>query len=289
LVKSQGARRFVRLSRTPVVVPTGSTVDATRGRVGLTSATRSSKVVNSGVFYGGEFKVTQARGQHGLTDLQLVGGGCRAAAHRKPSATFASGSSGIRRLLHSSTHGSFRTRGQRAAASSLGTKWLTEDRCDGTTYFAAERGSVQPSVPNNDLNLAALAPGNSAVFYCHENGRPPVPGSFCTVAVSQNGAFGAIGAVIVYYGSNSSYDLFITEPNSTVDDFSMVPFPSPGANGRRSANIACPPFAGPGNYTFRWRVNGVLLGPPLPASSPSSFGSPSLCVFTPAAPPVPNL
>jgi hypothetical protein len=47
-----------------------------------------------------------------------------------------------KRRLWSSAKGSFRTAGRHGAATVRGTRWLTEERCNGT-YFRVRRGKVK--------------------------------------------------------------------------------------------------------------------------------------------------
>jgi hypothetical protein len=123
-VKLRGSSRFVLLDGTDGI-PVGSTVDATAGRVSLTSAAGGGKTQTAD-FYKGTFQVLQSKGK-ALTELKLGGPslascakGVRASARKKP----------VRRLFGDG-NGSFRTRGRHAAATVRGTKWLTEDTCAG--------------------------------------------------------------------------------------------------------------------------------------------------------------
>ena len=118
-------------------IPLGSTVDATKGKVRLTSASGPAGQVQTADFYQGAFVVTQTGGSKPITQLALAGalacptkGKASAAARRKK----------VRRLWGDG-HGSFRTKGRRAAATVRGTKWLTEDRCD-STKITVKRGVV---------------------------------------------------------------------------------------------------------------------------------------------------
>ena len=47
-----------------------------------------------------------------------------------------------RRKLWGSGKGNFRTEGNNGSATVRGTIWLTEDRCDGSTFFKVRRGVV---------------------------------------------------------------------------------------------------------------------------------------------------
>ena len=119
-------------------VPVGSLIDATDGVVALTSVRDSNGRTQTGRFWGGAFKVRQSRKGDQYTVLKLVGAmGCEergklSAAGRRRSA---------RRLWGRDHRGRFRTRGRRGQATVRGTKWLTEDRCDGT-LFRVKRGAI---------------------------------------------------------------------------------------------------------------------------------------------------
>jgi hypothetical protein len=126
-------------------VPVGATVDATAGRIALTSAADTRGAVQTGTFYSGVFRIAQRRertragrrSRRLVTELVLTGGsfGCRGAQaaqrRRRP----------VRRLW-GNARGRFRTRGRGSAATVRGTVWLTEDRCEGT-LTRVRRGRVE--------------------------------------------------------------------------------------------------------------------------------------------------
>jgi Bacterial Ig-like domain len=118
-------------------IPLGSTVDATKGRVRITSAAGAGKT-QTGDFYQGAFVITQTKGKKPITQLALSGKlSCGAAGK----ASAAAKKKKVRRLWGDG-HGSFRTKGRSGAATVRGTKWLTEDRCNGT-LVRVKRGVVQ--------------------------------------------------------------------------------------------------------------------------------------------------
>ncbi|HEX3239188.1 MAG TPA: right-handed parallel beta-helix repeat-containing protein [Solirubrobacterales bacterium] len=134
LVKRPGSNKFIPLVEGQTI-PVGSVVDATNGKVLLTSV-NAAGVAQSAVFYGGKFLVVQHDGS-GLVILRLQGSlDCGA---RGSSVATASGKKG--RRLWGSGKGTFRTEGNYGSASVRGTQWLTEDRC-GSTYFKVKRGVV---------------------------------------------------------------------------------------------------------------------------------------------------
>jgi len=116
-------------------IPFGSVINATHGRVSVTTAAPHGGT-QTGEFFEGEFVLTQ--GGNGLVVATLTGGsfsGCptaRERAHKaRASAAGASGKHVVRKLW-ADAHGSFSTKGNYAAGAVAGTEWLTEDLCDGT-------------------------------------------------------------------------------------------------------------------------------------------------------------
>jgi len=116
-------------------IPFGSVIDATHGRVSVTTAAPHGGT-QTGEFFEGEFVLTQ--GRNGLVVATLTGGSfsvcptARERAHKaRASAAHASGKHVVRKLW-ADAHGSFSTKGNYAAGAVAGTEWLTEDLCDGT-------------------------------------------------------------------------------------------------------------------------------------------------------------
>ncbi len=149
LVKQRGKRRFVRL-RAGERIPVGSTVDATHGRVRLTSAKDKAGHTTTGVFYAGVFRLTQVPAQGvEITVLTLAGpkpSGCSAAS----SATVARRHPRKRkRSLWGNSEGDFRTKGAYASASERGTRWLTQDTCAGTLIHVAQGEVTVDDLPHH--------------------------------------------------------------------------------------------------------------------------------------------
>jgi hypothetical protein len=134
LVKLPGSSSFVALT-TADQIPFGTVVNATHGRVTITTAGPHGGT-QTGEFFEGEFVLTQAR--DGLVTATLAGGNfsvCPTARERshaaRVSSTHASRKHVVRKLW-TNAHGSFSTKGNYAAATVRGTEWLTEDLCEGT-------------------------------------------------------------------------------------------------------------------------------------------------------------
>jgi hypothetical protein len=135
-------------------LPVGTTLETTKGRVELVAAARTSGgQTMKAQFFQGRFVIRQvrqarrgAKSRRLFTQLRLAGGTfkstCRAnaSASRTLAATKKRSKKKVRRLWGDGK-GSFQTRGQGAAATVRGTRWLTEDRCDGT-LVRVRRGRV---------------------------------------------------------------------------------------------------------------------------------------------------
>jgi hypothetical protein len=155
LIQLPGRTAFIRLPDAELI-PLKSVIDARNGSVLLTAAGKGG----SAKFSEGIFKVTQAPGVAPLTTLTLVGGDfkacppipkrARATAKRKLKKT-----SSVRHLWGDGS-GNFRTVGRYASATLRGTRWLTDDRCDGTLVRVAKgRVSVRDLVKKKTVALKA--------------------------------------------------------------------------------------------------------------------------------------
>ena len=150
LIKLPGSNKFVPLGDLRSI-PVGSIVDATNGRVTLTSVDANG-VEQSADFYEGRFQISQAAGG-ALVTLRLRGGDFSSCPKAGSSAR-ASKRSG--RRLWGSGSGRFRTQGNFGSASVRGTIWLTADQCKGT-FFKVKRGVVTVSdfVADKTVSLPA--------------------------------------------------------------------------------------------------------------------------------------
>jgi hypothetical protein len=105
-----------------IQVPVNTTVDATNGQMGITSANGAAD------FKGGVFVVREPPRLR-VTQLFLANerfGACQP------------GSTAVVQQLWGSGKGHFQTRGRFAAATVRGTTWRVEDRCDGTLTIVAQ-------------------------------------------------------------------------------------------------------------------------------------------------------
>jgi hypothetical protein len=151
IVTPRGGHSFV-LGTNDRNVALGSLIDTTHGRVDLRAAPPPSRAgdrataarVEDAQFYDGAFRVTQSASSPVAQIRLAVGNTAPCTAHaadrdalvprRRPPHK-------VVRLLWASGSGTFRTVGRYSAATVLGTRWLTEDFCDGTLVRVA-RGVV---------------------------------------------------------------------------------------------------------------------------------------------------
>jgi hypothetical protein len=132
LIKAKGTNKFVPLDG-QTEIPVGSQVNTLKGTVQLTAGLGGGKT-NSANFYQGVFTIQQAKKAGAVMTLRLDGGnfrGCRPNAGQALSIEGVTAKRRVRRLWGSGK-GRFSSKGKYGAATVSGTKWLTEDRCDGT-------------------------------------------------------------------------------------------------------------------------------------------------------------
>jgi hypothetical protein len=137
LVRTPGAAYATPLTAVRLV-PVGTVLDTTGGRVRLTSANPRPGSVQSGEFFKGTFQVTQTRAGQGLVSLVLRDTITRQSVCTSSPAHAAALSKRLLGLLRGSAKGHFRTVGRFSAATVLGTNWGVRDRCDGTLTVVRE-------------------------------------------------------------------------------------------------------------------------------------------------------
>ena len=126
-----------------VSVPIGSIVDARKGTAAITTELDSGKK-QTGEFWGEKFKVRQPTEEGGLTEIR-VRDAIRACDGKAISAfdkvVSARKKKRSRGLWGRDTKGRWRTHGRGSQATTRGTIWFSEERCDGT-YTKVIEGSV---------------------------------------------------------------------------------------------------------------------------------------------------
>src|SRR3954452_14770312 len=257
-VKPPGAHKAVLL-RGPRLIPNGSFIDTTRGTVNLVSASAEVGKTQAGRFDGGAFVVKQARSA--LTDLILASKrkvvdvcGARAGA-AKPLPPR------VVRRLRGDAEGQFRMVGRFASAAVRGTRWTTEDRCDGT-FAEARSGIVDAAVGTQSFTLTA---GQSIVAYCFPPGSAFNGPQYCIVLIliPASGIFGwGIGTRVA--GDAPTYDVCVRAPDGR-ESCTTRPLGPPDDTGLRVGEVVCQQgfIGGPGVYRVRWLIGGRQVGTPL--------------------------
>jgi hypothetical protein len=132
LIKEAGTNKFIPLNGA-TEIPIGSQVNTLNGTVALTAGLGGGKT-NSANFYQGLFTIQQAKKAGAYMTLRMDGGSFRNCKRSAGKALRIEAQQTKRRVrrLWGSGKGRFTTRGRYSSATVRGTKWLTEDRCDGT-------------------------------------------------------------------------------------------------------------------------------------------------------------
>ena len=150
-------------------IPNGTEIDARKGKVLLTVLHDASGRLDGARFYEGRFIFSQGKGAVPLTTLKLTNGTLSKCRKRKSAgasvlavASKIPRSSGNRRLWGNG-RGKFRTRGRYGAATVRGTKWLTDDRCDGT-LVRVKRGKVAVKDLQRPRKRAKLVKAGQELF-----------------------------------------------------------------------------------------------------------------------------
>ena len=277
LVKPPGSARASRLTRERRTIPVGSTVNATKGKVRLVGAVNRSGGKQAGLFYSGAFKATQARRARAIIDLKLVGGDPGVCDAAQSGNARASQLSRVIRRLRGNAKGNFRTRGNNSAATIRGTKWLTEDRCDGTQVVSQE-GTVETTTPIGEEDLTfPLEPGQSILGHCKDRGTPS---SYCILVFSDP------NNLAYYFGigtlrPETEYTVCIRTAGF-MDDCGRFPLPDDNQDGIRVSVVGCQ-YSGTadgfGDYITLWVLSGETLGP-LAFTAPLVGPSTSLsCIY----------
>ncbi|WP_445150414.1 hypothetical protein [Baekduia sp. Peel2402] len=138
-VRTADGRDVVALSAASAI-PTGARIDARAGTVELTTAVAPGAPVQTATFSGAVFAVKQDAAT-GLTRIALKGGDfsrCRSTRRVGVHAAAAKRRKPVRSLWGKDDNGRFETRGKGAVGTVRGTRWLTQDFCDGTLTRVVE-------------------------------------------------------------------------------------------------------------------------------------------------------
>ena len=140
-------------------IPFGATVDVTSGAAVLKNGTGTLNVTGAeGLPAAFVLKRGTDRGKP-ILELWLAKGDFSACPKRRTSGVVTRTAAKVVRQLWADGHGSFRTRGKYASATVRGTRWLTADRCDGTSTRVT-RGVVEVrDFPKN--RLVTVRPGGT--------------------------------------------------------------------------------------------------------------------------------
>lgn len=142
MVRPPGATRDVPLSDAGGQIPIGSVIDATKGRVELTTALAGGRS-QTGQFWAGRFTVHQSATGTGMTRLVTDRRplGCAAPAakaslergiHDAARTKRRKRKKPTRTLWGQDDHGQFQTQGSNSVATVRGTRWVTVETCSGT-------------------------------------------------------------------------------------------------------------------------------------------------------------
>ena len=179
LYRPRGVKRHRRLTQR-VDVAFGVDVDARRGRVRVVVERDARGRRSRATFYDGRFVLSQS-GRPAITTLRLAGG--RFADRCSTASASARRRKRRVRRLWGDGKGRFRTRGRYSAATVRGTKWLVEDRCEGTLTRVA-RGEVEVEV----FGASEQAPeGQQEVGGEQPAARAPAPSR--RVVVGEGGSY----------------------------------------------------------------------------------------------------
>jgi DNA-binding beta-propeller fold protein YncE len=108
-------------------LPMGSTIDARRGRVELTTVRDRRNQLQEGRFHAGIFRVRQRARDRFITELVLS-----ERLRPCPRRGEAGAARTSKRSLWGNGSGRFRSRGRYSSAAVRGTRWLVQDSCAGT-------------------------------------------------------------------------------------------------------------------------------------------------------------
>jgi hypothetical protein len=139
LVRRRGRAGFTRLRRAELI-PSGSELDTTRGRVRLFAATHARRGTEAAELYSGRFRFLQKGRARPTFALSQPLDGCRSA--RASAATRRPRRHRRRYVWVSERNGRFDTKARYVSTSVQGTTWLTGDTCT-SSLVRVTRGVVR--------------------------------------------------------------------------------------------------------------------------------------------------
>ena len=138
-------------------IPVGTTFDTRKGRVHLVSAADKTGATQTAWFYDGHL---QGRPDQGRQAAHHAHAGRASSAARAAASANAAAKKKKKRQLWGDGKGKFRTTGQFSSATVRGTKWLVEDRCDGT-LTQVKRGHGPGARLRASARTSSSGPGSS--------------------------------------------------------------------------------------------------------------------------------
>jgi hypothetical protein len=136
-------------------IPYGATVDVTNGRLTIRADTGTLTVFGQRV--SSVFRLLRGTDRaKPIVELRLVKGDFSVCPKRRKSSAERASATVVRQIWGQGK-GRFRTRGRYASATVRGTKWLTQDRCDGT-LVKVNQGVIQVNDQPKRRQVTVRAP-----------------------------------------------------------------------------------------------------------------------------------
>ena len=247
--KKPHQRGSTKVTKKPVAIPMGSTVDTTHGKVALASAKKAGGT-QSGTFSQGAFTVTQQKSDD-TTDLTLTGGDFSICKAAHAAGTQLSAAANRRRRLFGSAHGHFRTRGRNSSATIRGTEWLTEDRCNGTvTENKSPNKTSKVVTESRDLHFD-LDPGQTITYYC--NKLYIDSDTYCTMLLAYPDE-GIIARGIITQTDVDHYQFCVVAESGDAGCSGPLPLSGDDDKSFRQGVFACP-VRQTGVFEFGWSLD----------------------------------
>lgn len=289
VVRPVGGQAYVGRSpatrlRSATLVHSGSIIDVSRNgaMIELITAAPRRGAIYTADLSGGVERITQPRGQGGLTIVSLVGkrapcGSASAAKYVVRTTRISNPShhgSHVRAARASSTVGPFRLVGRNESAVNQGAAtWHAQDSCTGT-MVGDTKGKVTASLKNG-AQSSGLSPGETWLSKCATPAQAEAVGLFC-VAVLGEGRDGTYTTGLFIKGQLPSYDLCQASPDgaSICRTWTLT---APDDDGFREGFITCW-VSQPGSYSFTWQIAGDAVQVSLPYTANSAAKSAYPCL-----------